>query len=400
MKTTDPLRIGVLPGGFLVFLAVFAGCVTTYRTASAQPVIEPGGGGYVGVSVEAFHDALSPYGDWVYANNLGRVWRPYRVVVGADFRPYLTGGHWVYTDYGWTFESDYDWGWAPYHYGRWYLEPFYGWVWVPDTVWGPAWVDWRFGNGYVGWVPLPPPGISVTVNYYQPAWCFVHAHHFVVRDVDHHALPVGEFHQAYGMTNTVRGEIHHGGARWNAGPPPGQVSQVVGHPIQAVNIAPPPPGRIAQVHPAGSVGAAAPPAGQVHWARPPQENQNQNQNGNQPHLGARGGWTGQYSAPVPTPAPAPTPTPARTPTPIQTPRPVGPPPGMHSAPISPSPVQVQQPAHMSPPQYSVQTHGAQSGSSPVVHAAPPAAARPPAAATAPAPHYGAPPAGRASQQNQ
>ena len=35
-----------------------------------------------------------------------------------DFVPYTTAGHWVYDDdYVWV--SDYDWGWAPFHYGRW-----------------------------------------------------------------------------------------------------------------------------------------------------------------------------------------------------------------------------------------------------------------------------------------
>ena len=32
----------------------------------------------------------------------------------------------------------------------------YGWVWVPGTVWSPAWVQYRYGDPYVGWAPLPP----------------------------------------------------------------------------------------------------------------------------------------------------------------------------------------------------------------------------------------------------
>ena len=27
---------------------------------------------------------------------------------------------------------------------------------MPGTVWGPAWVSWQYGGGYVGWAPLPP----------------------------------------------------------------------------------------------------------------------------------------------------------------------------------------------------------------------------------------------------
>ena len=70
-----------------------------------------------------FDQSLSPYGEWVDLPEYGRVWRPYESNVGADFRPYATGGHWVYTDYGWSFESDYPWGWAPFHYGRWMVRP-------------------------------------------------------------------------------------------------------------------------------------------------------------------------------------------------------------------------------------------------------------------------------------
>jgi hypothetical protein len=35
-------------------------------------------------------------------------------------------------------------------------EPRFGWLWTPGTVWGPAWVSWQYGGGYVGWAPLPP----------------------------------------------------------------------------------------------------------------------------------------------------------------------------------------------------------------------------------------------------
>jgi hypothetical protein len=76
------------------------------------------------------------------------------------------------------FETDWAWGWAPFHYGRWfYSGEVHGWVWVPDTVWGPAWVEWRAGGGYVGWTPLPPP-VVVSVHITPPIWVFVTAQHF------------------------------------------------------------------------------------------------------------------------------------------------------------------------------------------------------------------------------
>ena len=95
---------------------------------------------------------LAPYGGWVRVQGPGWVWYPYSVP--AAWRPY-SYGRWVYTDYGWTWASDESFGWAVYHYGRWYADPDYGWVWAPGTEWGPAWVAWHEGGGYVGWAPLP-----------------------------------------------------------------------------------------------------------------------------------------------------------------------------------------------------------------------------------------------------
>ena len=39
-----------------------------------------------------------------------------------------------------------------------------GWCWVPGYTWGPAWVSWRYGDGYCGWAPLPPDSL-VGVDY-------------------------------------------------------------------------------------------------------------------------------------------------------------------------------------------------------------------------------------------
>ena len=107
----------------------------------------------VSVSLQVFYDDLSPYGQWVNDPDYGYVWAP---SVASDFSPYSSDGHWVLTDEGWTWVSDYPWGWAPFHYGRWNFNPAFGWIWIPDTVWGPAWVSWRRSPGYYGWAPLGP----------------------------------------------------------------------------------------------------------------------------------------------------------------------------------------------------------------------------------------------------
>ena len=113
------------------------------------------------VSLETFYEELSPYGTWTQDPDHGYVWMP--DVDQDNFRPYYTDGHWAMTEYGNTWVSDYDWGWAPFHYGRWITNRFNQWIWIPDTVWGPAWVSWRSGDGYYGWAPLSP-GIDVNVG--------------------------------------------------------------------------------------------------------------------------------------------------------------------------------------------------------------------------------------------
>lgn len=128
------------------------------------PADESGGdgGGYADTDPAAltdFHSTLEPYGTWTDDPTYGTVWVPSPAVVGEDFSPYVSAGHWVYDndDYAWA--SDYDWGWAPFHYGRWVYAGGPGWEWIPGRAYAGAWVSWRYGVGdwgYVGWAPLPP----------------------------------------------------------------------------------------------------------------------------------------------------------------------------------------------------------------------------------------------------
>ncbi len=98
---------------------------------------------------------LDGYGTWEPDADYGQVWVPSATVVGVDFTPYETCGSWVWSDYGWMYNCSYGWGWLPFHYGRW---GWFGdhWGWVRGHHWGPAWVDWRHGGGYVGWRPSQP----------------------------------------------------------------------------------------------------------------------------------------------------------------------------------------------------------------------------------------------------
>ena len=133
----------------------------------AQRVVaQPG----VSVPVESFYNELAPYGQWTQHPGYGNVWMPN---AGPDFQPYATGGHWVMTEFGNTWVSDYAWGWAPFHYGRWIFDQAYGgWLWIPGTDWAPAWVSWRSGGDYYGWAPLGP-GVNININIPAPYWTFV-----------------------------------------------------------------------------------------------------------------------------------------------------------------------------------------------------------------------------------
>jgi hypothetical protein len=135
-----------------------------YNGPSAEVSVEGSvGDPYGEVAVDAtatvtdaeINTTLEGYGYWVEDPEYGRIWRPDATVVGVDFTPYETCGSWVWTEYGWTYQCDWSWGWLPFHYGQWGWFDDY-WAWVPDYTWSPAWVDWRYGNGYVGWRPRGP----------------------------------------------------------------------------------------------------------------------------------------------------------------------------------------------------------------------------------------------------
>ena len=140
-------------------LRIFALLLVMSTGASIIPQVSFAQQGSAGFRL--FYDALSPYGTWVDYQNYGYVWMPN---TDPDFSPYVTAGHWVFTDDGWTWVSDYPWGWATFHYGRWDYDDVYGWFWVPDNEWGPAWVSWRTSPGYYGWAPLRP-GISLSMSF-------------------------------------------------------------------------------------------------------------------------------------------------------------------------------------------------------------------------------------------
>jgi hypothetical protein len=140
-----------------------------------------------------FYDYLAPYGSWVRYPDYGYVWIPRSP--GYRWRPY-THGHWIWSDFGWTWISDFDWGWAVFHYGRWGFDDRFGWFWVPGTVWGPAWVVWRSSDLYFGWAPLPPGvvwrpryGFGRPFDVPDHYWIFVEGRYFLRNGLYGYALP-------------------------------------------------------------------------------------------------------------------------------------------------------------------------------------------------------------------
>ncbi len=165
------------------------------------------------VTYNNFYSSLSPYGTWVEVEGYGRCWQPTAVVVNPTWQPYMNSGRWAYTDYGWYWTSDYSWGWAPFHYGRWFQHSRLGWCWYPDTVWGPSWVSWRYTDAYCGWAPLPPcawyspgigltywgshVGVSFTFGLSAGCYSFVSWNHFNGHHPHDYAVPYGHRQHIY-----------------------------------------------------------------------------------------------------------------------------------------------------------------------------------------------------------
>ena len=233
-RSCRSLRTTVLLGGALAATLAFAtGCVDSYDAqpqvasyvmppppaavpvgeqdavaatagaadAQGAPAEQVAAGDYADTDPSAlqdFREPLTPYGTWVNDPSYGTVWVPREDVVGADFVPYQTAGHWDYDDdYVWV--SDYSWGWAPFHYGRWLIVPGRGWVWIPGRAYSGAWVSWRTGGsgyGYVGWAPLAPSwywydgyayGIGVSM-WYAPRYSYCDRNYLFSRNVNAHMI--------------------------------------------------------------------------------------------------------------------------------------------------------------------------------------------------------------------
>jgi hypothetical protein len=187
--------------------------------------------------VDVFYDTLAPYGDWVDTGRYGLCWAPRGVE--HHWRPYHYG-HWVYTDYEWTWVGDEEWAWGPYHYGRWAFDPAYGWIWVPGSVWAPAWVAWRWGGGYAGWAPLPPEAdLSAGPAEYgiDPlAFIFVEERFLVEPALASHYVPPARNVTIVNVTRNVTNYRVVDNRVVNHGVPVDAVERAAGHAVPRVRV--------------------------------------------------------------------------------------------------------------------------------------------------------------------
>ncbi len=248
--------------------SVWAAQSTTNANVWQQPVSEPAPAAQVEAptlpppppeeqappeTVNYFYDSLAPYGTWIDIDGYGRCWRPTVVATYSGWQPYRNNGRWVWTDAGWYWYSDYSWGWAPFHYGRWFSHPRWGWCWVPGSVWGPSWVSWRYSDDYCGWAPLPPAAYyspSIGFTYYGRScgsgfsfglgwnsFTFVSYHNFHSRRYDRDCVPRHSAGRVYQNTTVVNNIIRgNNNTIINQGIAPTRISAVSGTRIQQATI--------------------------------------------------------------------------------------------------------------------------------------------------------------------
>lgn len=184
-----------------------------------------------------FDAALEGYGHWAEHPKLGDVWIPDNVP--QDWQPYRIG-HWVYTDdWGWYWNSDEDFGWVTYHYGRWYLDRQLGWVWAPSDEWGPAWVNWRQGDNFVGWAPTPPDEY-LDDDEEADNYMFVEAGNLLAPEVYTVFIPYRERRDHYHRSRLVNRTIIFADRRGavNPGIPPAFIAHAGGRPFHYSHVAP------------------------------------------------------------------------------------------------------------------------------------------------------------------
>jgi hypothetical protein len=186
-------RLGLLLFACMLFVAFgYAQNASAVVRVSAGVAFTSGG-----------YDLLSEYGQWLSIPPYGVVWCPYADETWAPF----SDGRWIWTSYGWAWDSYEPFGELVYHYGYWYYQNDIGWFWVPGDEWSPARVQWAVYGNYYGWAPLPPPSCywPDPWDYGQVnIWIVVYANNFCDDHVGHYMVPPRSYRDIIARDRVVR----------------------------------------------------------------------------------------------------------------------------------------------------------------------------------------------------
>lgn len=186
----------------------------------------------------SFYSHLAPHGVWMEFDDGLVVWRP--TIMRRGWAPYSMG-RWIWTEYGWYWDSYESFGYITYHYGRWYNDEYYGWIWIPDYDWAPAWVEWRYDDSYIGWAPLPPyaifsvnTGIHFTFDYVTPYnhWHFVNYNYMCDPYVYNHYVGPKDKYRVFSNTKYRNDYGYSNGRIINRGVDVGEVRSRSGQDIR------------------------------------------------------------------------------------------------------------------------------------------------------------------------
>lgn len=189
-----------------------------------------------------FYSHLAPHGVWMEFDDGLIVWRP--TIIRRGWAPYSLG-RWIWTDYGWYWDSYENFGYITYHYGRWFYDDYYGWVWIPDCDWAPAWVEWRYDDNYIGWAPLPPYavfsvniGVYFTFDFISPYdhWHFVNYNYMCNPYVYNHYVGPKYKYRVFSNTKYRNDYVYSKGRIINRGVDVGQVRLRSGQEITQRNL--------------------------------------------------------------------------------------------------------------------------------------------------------------------
>jgi len=218
------------PGILLILCTIiFSGCSSNKLAAQTKASAS--------ITYQSFYDNLSPYGTWIDYPGYGHVWNPR---IEGEFRPYVTNGNWIYSTEGWAWTSNYPWGWAPFHYGRWLYDDMYGWLWVPGYEWAPAWVTWGFVDDYYCWAPLMPEvNVELAFGSWRPHsfyWNICSRSHIYDREIARVIVPPGHFNNIVTRISIINNfNTTHVHSYYSRGPEVSEVEKYTNRKIERVS---------------------------------------------------------------------------------------------------------------------------------------------------------------------